>query len=259
MAAFIGQSKIIKELNYIIPRARDQNIPYNILFSARTGYGKTFLGVQVVGRVAPYQILLNDDASVIATAIRSKRTRANLIDEAHIIRNMEVLYPLMDEGNYFMLFATNQSYELPEAFKRRCIPMVFDKYNKTELARIAHDRLMGMRVDNTCLDEIVKASNYTPGNIIILCIRLRTVFESRGGFTLSQLNDCLVNVFNIQDGLDVRCREYLEVLGRLNYASLDTLAYVMGVSKDIVKNEVENVLLAKGLVAITSKGRSLPL
>jgi Holliday junction resolvasome RuvABC ATP-dependent DNA helicase subunit len=135
--------------------------------------------------------------------------------------------------------------------------MVFEKYNKNELAKIARDRLLGLRVDDASLAEIVKASNYTPGNITLLCIRLRTVFESRGGFTVRELNDCLVNIFNIQDGLDVRCREYLEILERLRTASLDTMAYVMGVSKDTVKNEVENVLLTKGLISITSKGRSI--
>jgi Holliday junction resolvasome RuvABC ATP-dependent DNA helicase subunit len=256
MAQFIGQTKIMTELNYIIPQARAGH-NFNILLSARSGYGKTFLGLKVVAQVATYKILIEEDARKILGAINGWQTRANLIDEVHLVKNMEILYPMMDSDQYFLMFATNQSYELPEAFKRRCIQLVFEQYTKDELARIAADCLQGLSVDRASLDEIVRASNYTPGNIKLLCIRLRYVFAQRGGFSLHELTDTLNNIFNIKDGLDVRCREYLECLGRVPVLSLDSLSYIMGVSKDTVKNEIESVLINKGLIKITSKGRSL--
>ena len=257
MTNFIGQSKILRELEYIIPLARDKEEPFNILFSARSGYGKTFLGLMVVSRVASFQILIKEDANSIIRSLETGKTRSNLIDEVHMIKNIELLYPLMDSGKYFLIFATNQSYELPEAFKRRCIQLIFEKYSKPELARIAKDCLQGLEIGAGCLDDIVRASNYTPGNIHLLCMRLRTVFGREGGFDQNKLNDILVNVFNIQDGLDPRCREYLEILERMEFISLDSLSYILGVSKDTIKTEVESVLLSKGLIQITSKGRSL--
>jgi len=256
MTKFIGQTKIIRELNYILDQART-GVPYNILFSARTGYGKTFLAMQAVSRVATYQIFIKEDANEIIRDILRQKTMSNLIDEIHLVRNIELLYPMMDEERYFLIFATNQSYALPEAFKRRCIPMMFEKYNKLELAHIASGRLQGLNIGVDCLDEIVRASNYTPGNIVILCIRLHAVFGPKGGFSVIELRDALVNIFNIQNGLDIRCREYLEVLERIGHASLDALSYIMGVNKDTVRDEIESVLLNKGLIQITSKGRSL--
>ncbi|MCJ7583339.1 MAG: hypothetical protein MUO30_01015 [Anaerolineales bacterium] len=256
MTRFIGQTKIIRELNYILDQART-GVPYNILFSARTGYGKTFLALQVVSKVATYQIFIKEDANEIIPSILHQKTMSNLIDEIHLVRNIELLYPMMDEMKYFLVFATNQSYELPEAFKRRCITMIFEKYNNRELAQIAEEHLQGLNVGAGCLDEVVRASNYTPGNIAIMCIRLRTVFGPKGGFNFGELRDALKNIFNIQDGLDVRCREYLNVLERMDHASLDALSSIMGVSKDTLKVEVESVLLSKGLIQVTSKGRSL--
>lgn len=256
MTRFVNQTKIVRELRYIIDQAKT-GVPYNILFSARTGYGKTLLALQVVPKIANYQIFIKEDANEIIQAILSQRTMSNLIDEVHLVRNIELLYPMMDEGRYFFVFATNQSYDLPEAFRRRCIPMLFEKYNKFELAQIAKDHLQGLDIEAGCFNEIVRASNYTPGNIAILCYRLRTVFVLKGGFSLAELRDVLINLFNIQNGLDVRCREYLEILERLRYASLDSLSYVMGVNKDTIRTEVENVLLSKGLIRVTSKGRSL--
>jgi len=256
MTTFIGQGKIIRELNFILDQARTGG-NFNILLSARSGYGKTFLGLKVVSQVATYKILIEEDANKILSAIRSWNTRSNLIDEVHMVKNIELLYPMMDSGQYFLMFATNQSYELPEAFKRRCIQLIFEKYTKNELAQIAQNSLQGIGVDRACLDEIVRASNYTPGNIKLLCLRLRNVFGQKGAFSYIELKDTLVNIFNIKDGLDVRCREYLEILERMEFISLDSLSYILGVSKDTVKNEVESVLISKGLIQITSKGRSL--
>jgi len=256
MPDFIGQSSVIRELNFLIPRATEGE-NYNILFSARTGYGKTFLALKVVSRVAPYHMFLTEDANEIVQRIRERTTRVNIVDEVQLLRNIELLYPIMDAGRHLLLFTTNQGYDLPEAFKRRCIPMLFGKYNKTELAKIAADRFPDVELSKQCLDRIVSSSNYTPGNIVLLCIRLQAVFGGRRGFTVAELDDALINIFNIRNGLDVRCQEYMEILQRLGHASLDVLAYSMGVNKDTITTEVENVLLARNLIRITSKGRSL--
>jgi Holliday junction resolvasome RuvABC ATP-dependent DNA helicase subunit len=253
---FVGQYKIIKELNSILPLA-NQGRSYNILLSARTGYGKTLLGLKMVRQVATWQILVKEDANAVLFSIDSMKTRANLIDEVHLVKNIELLYPMMDSGEYFLVFATNQGYDLPEAFKRRCINLIFEKYKKPELIQIARDHLNGFRFEEGCLEEIIKASNYTPGNIANLCIRIQTMFWETKNITLASLKDIIVNIFNIQDGLDVRCREYLEVLERIHIASLDSMAYIMGVNKDVIRTEVESVLLNKNLIQITSKGRSL--
>lgn len=256
MTRFIGQDRIIRELNFIIPLAKEGQ-SFNILFSARSGYGKTFLGLEVIRRVATNQVIISEDAESIIRRIEAGKTRANLIDEVHLVKNIELLYPMMDSKTLFLVFATNQSYDLPEAFHRRCIPLIFERYSLEELVEIARGNLQGLRVDKSCLDEIVRCSNYTPGNIHLLCLRLRTVFSGKGGFNLKELKDVLINIFNIVDGLDPRCREYLEVLEKIEVASLETMAYVLGVSKYTVKMEVEGVLLSKGLIQITPKGRML--
>lgn len=255
---FIGQTKILRELDYYIDAAKD-GAAFNILLNARSGYGKTHLGISVVSNVATYQVILEQSAEAVLERIRKYNTRANLIDEVHLVQNIELLYPLMDSSRLFLVFATNMAVYLPEAFRRRCISLTFERYSKRELIQVARQRFdPSVDISMECCEEIVRASNYTPGNIVILCIRIQAVFRDRTRIDLEELKSVLVDVFNIQNGLDSRCREYLEVLRSIGgTSSLETISFILGISKETVKREIECVLLEKNLISITSKGRSL--
>lgn len=253
---FIGQSKIIVELNGILPLAKS-GASFNILLEARSGYGKTFLGLQMVKRVAPWQIFSTEDAQKIVYSIESMKTRANLIDEVSYIKNLELFYPMMDAQQYFLVFATNQDYGLPEAFRRRCIQLIFSRYNMNELSQIAQGNMQDFNISRDCLEYVVKSANYTPGNVVLLCWRLRTHFHNHPDINLNELTDVITNIFDIKDGLDIRCREYLEILERLGTASMETMAYTLNLPRDTIKKEIEGILLEKNLITISSKGRSL--
>jgi len=58
--------------------------------------------------------------------------------------------------------------------------------------------------------------------------------------------------------LDTLCRKYLEVLEDVGgTASIFLLKSILHIDDNTLKREIEPVLLKKGLIKITSKGRSL--
>jgi Holliday junction DNA helicase RuvB len=59
------------------------------------------------------------------------------------------------------------------------------------------------------------------------------------------------------DGLGETERNYLTVLRERGRASLDTLALQLGLDRDEVQHQLEQVLVRLGYVDITSKGRML--
>jgi len=259
---FIGQNHIMNELQFILPRAySDSNFNVNILLKANSGYGKTDMGLKIgryIGGEKFIYCLANKDADLIADKIRIIENRVIFVDEIHLFTDPEPFYPLMDSKKYFFIFATNQSAKLKEPFENRCINFLFEPYTLEELRLIAREKIpiCSNRPDDF-IDLIIKAGEDNPRKISMLCIRLITIFNSIGVPTIEKLGKILEDILNIKEGLDIRERTYLSVLGEIQLASLDTLSSILGYSKDIIKYEIEPQLLYKRLISISSRGRSI--
>ena len=65
-------------------------------------------------------------------------------------------------------------------------------------------------------------------------------------------------VFGVKDGLDIQCQRYLKTLNGLGgRASLATIKAALHLDEGTIKYQIEPALLYRGLIKISSKGRTI--
>lgn len=253
---FIGQKHIMKQLQIILPELFEKkNIGCNILLRAPSGYGKTTMALSICKYLSGnfFQIYWADWTEY------NFRKRVIFIDEIHRIKQFEVLYGPMDSGKHVFIFATNQDGNLPEALCTRCYEFIFGDYSTEELMLIAKDSSSFSTTDES-LEVIVESGNRNPRVIKSLVSRLNIYFDRSPEINSRTANfrEIMKNIFSIEDGLDNLCRNYLQTLQDLGgTSSLFLLKSVLHVDENTLKREVEPILVKKGKIRITSRGRSL--
>ena len=254
---FIGQKHIISRIRDILPELyENKNEGRNFLIRGPSGYGKTTLALTMCEYLAgnSFQVFWAD-----WTEFHFKK-RVIFIDEIHKMKDFERLFGVMDSRKHVMIFATNQDGNLPEAFVNRCVHLIMSDYNLEELMRIARDALR-VNVTDESLKSIISAGNNNPRIIKDnLCDNLNIYFKRHPEINPLTVNmdRLLKEIFSIEDGLDTLCRKYLETLQDVGgTASLNLLKSILHIDDTTLKNEVEPVLIRKGLMKITPKGRSL--
>ena len=254
---FIGQAHIMRQLRVILPnlyKHRDRGA--NILLRGPSGYGKTTMAISICRYLSDgnkFEVYWAD-----MTEFRFEK-RVAFIDEVHRVKVPEFLFPIMDERRHVLVFATNHDSVLPEAFVNRCYQFIFDEYDDEELVLIARESATFSADDEDFL-EIVNAGNRNPRVIKKLIDKMGAYFEENPKIDSKQVDYTLLlkEVFSIEDGLDTHCRRYLESLQDVGgTASLFLISNIMHVDENTLKAEVEPVLLRKGLIRISSRGRSL--
>ncbi len=256
---FIGQFHIMRQLSFILRDLyRNPSASCNFLLSGPSGYGKTTMAVEIATFLCDgkdFEVYWADWAKF------EFRKRVIFIDEVHKVKDLENLYGIMDSKQHIMIFATNIEGNLPEAFRNRCYHFIFSEYNDDELILIAKYAAKFQASDESFL-EIVNAGNRNPRIIGKLCEKLSAYFSDNP--TISSLsvnfNELLKNVFDIEDGMDTLCRDYLKILEQVGgNASILLLKALLHVDENTLKYDVEPILLKKNLIKISSKGRSLVL
>jgi len=255
---FIGQKHIWEELSYIIPELqRGKNV--NIIIRAPSGCGKTKLAIILANFISENHItyyIPDDDGRLDF----EPTTRIIIIDEIHTLTQPEILYPFMDSGNHIFILCSNEFGELKEPLVNRCIDLNFEEYNTAEIAEIInHDFLaMGIRLTNDVLREIASNCNGVPRIARQVTQRLSFIFNVRGiPETVEEVRDVLINILQIENGLNVFHRKYLDFLQKTERASLDLISFATRIDKKTIQKEIEPILLQRGLISITSRGRKL--
>lgn len=257
MTKFIGQSRIWKELDIILPELK-KGKNANFLFKAPTGMGKTTLALALANDIYPYSIWyeLPDDEGKVSP---NYNHRIIILDEVHLMKNQESIYPEMDKRNHIFFLCSNKAGKLNDALVRRCIPFYFEDYTEKEMRLVIREFFNQEELDipSFLIPEIVKNTNGTPGSAKILVERLSYIFRVKGIPNNTKiLRDYIVNILGIEDGLTPEHRIYLEWLEKLDRASLTTLVSVTGYDKDTI-TDIEKTLLDKDLIQYTSRGRIL--
>lgn len=252
---YIGQLHIMKQLEILLPRLyNDPELGANILFRGPSGYGKTTMALAVGHYLAG-----RDFEVYWADMTQWKfRKRVIFIDEIHRVDNLERLFQVMDAKEHVMMFATNQDANLPEAFVNRCIwEFIFDDYNDDELLLIARESSTFSASDEQFM-HVIEAGNRNPRIVKGYVDKLGFYFQQNKIDSRSaDFKQIMEQVFHVKDGLDTLARRYLEVLEDVGgTASVNLLRSILHVDEGTIKNSVEPVLLRKGLVKITSKGRT---
>lgn len=253
---FIGQHHIMNQLKFLLPDLdRNKQKGANFLLKGPSGYGKTLMAHDICRYLAgnSYQFFLAE------TKEFNFVKRVIFIDEVHKVNNLERLYPIMDEKSHVIIFATNHDSVLPEAFVNRTYEFIFDDYDKEELALIARESCSFHTTDEQ-ISEVVSAGNNNPRIIKSLCGRLEIYFmQNKVEVTPeTDFKELISKIFQINNGLDTLCLRYIEVLKSLGgTASFNLIRTVLHVDEDSIKNTIEPILARKGILRITSKGRSL--
>ena len=227
----------------------------NYLFVGPSGYGKTTMALEVCNFLAndTFEMYLADDKPF------SLKHRVVFIDEIHRVKSHEVLYPHMDNKQHVFVFASNLSGNLPEAFRTRCSEFNFTEYSDEELCLMITEQSRFKISEENAL-KIVDAGQRNPRVIGKLMVNLSRYFNANQFLDplTADFTTILKDTFMIEDGLDVACRSYLEVMERVGKrASLTLLKNLLHLDTETITNRIEPVLLRKGLIIITSKGRVL--
>jgi Holliday junction resolvasome RuvABC ATP-dependent DNA helicase subunit len=250
--------RIKREIELLLHDIKENNRNLNILLRAPSGYGKTTCGLIILQRLgienAEY-LLPNNDGTLDNLNLGK---RFHFIDEAHLIKEPERLYPLMDSSNYTFIIATNESGTLKEPLRNRCIQFIFSKYSFEELKLIVRENLGKYNLSNEMIELITGRVKGNPRIAKIICTRLGYVFSGVGvPNDINELIYILENILQIDENgiteLDKIYLNYLQSCGGL--AGINTLINGTHIDKETITGEIEPNLINLGLIQITSRGR----
>lgn len=253
---FIGQHHIMNVLAIMLPelyKHPEQGV--SILLDGPSGYGKTTMAIAICEYLAGknFEYYLYDRKPFVF------EKRVIFIDEVHRMREPEILFPIMDERKHVIILATNHTGGLPEALRNRCREFIFGDYDDEELQLMAMEAAtFSTTVEN--YQRIVEAANRNPRILKNLVDTLGMYFRQKTDINpaTADFSQILGEVFQISGGLDTHCRRYLEILGTVGgTASLSLLSNILHIDQETLRNQVEPVLIKRGLVNITTKGRKL--
>ena len=258
MKSFYGQEKILREVESLVESINEDN-DYNILFIAPSGYGKTTLVMKILKRLDA--IIDNRVEICYPPNFRvHQKKRFHFFDEVHELTSPETFYPFMDRGDRTFFLATNESGLLKEPLYNRCIPLVFEPYNSTDMFHMCSDLLFRYSLEDKLCQTIVERTNLNPRVLKVTCTRLGYIFSNHGiPKTEADLNEILTNILNIDSsGLNAQERRYMEFLSNVGgHASLSHLVYGTRIDRSTILRDIEPGLLYSGKIRITPKGREI--
>lgn len=253
---FVGQSHITRQLDFIVPDLRENKTKgCAILFRGPSGFGKTTMAHEVCREIAGsnYQLFLGENKPFRFVK------RVVFIDEIHTVANLERFYHVIDGAIHVLIFATNHDSNLPEAFVNRCYQFIFTDYNEEELINISmqHSKFRATYSQHLC---IVNAANSNPRVIRSLNKRLGIYFQRNPGVYYPELDfsKLIDDIFQIKDGLDTICTRYIDAVKSVGgTARIGLIAGLLHIDEGTIRNDIEPILMKKGLLKISSKGRTI--
>jgi Holliday junction DNA helicase RuvB len=288
---FIGQAKIVRHLRRQLAGAQVliQPMPHLLLCGA-SGSGKTTLAealaaeygskcVRVLGKAQPKHVVQQ-----LPTLAKGDFL---FLDEAHRLPrdSQELLYQVVDEcrcpdllepghtiskdtdGRLILppitiILATDQPGELLHALKQRVeITATITDYSLPELREIAASIATDLRVLLTAqaVGTIARVAQGTPRRVRHLVTQLRRHYAGmREALGVDEIRQYLHQAGVCRrTGIDRQQRQYLRQLGKRGRAAIETLARLMGVDADYIRDQIEPGLLRLDLLEIGRTGRAL--
>jgi Holliday junction resolvasome RuvABC ATP-dependent DNA helicase subunit len=260
----IGQSEAKRVLEAVAPT--------HILLITTPGMGKTHMAIayadMVVGDGAEYILV---DGTVLAekrlSDIHTQKGRIAsefpgpvIIDEVHVMKNFEQLYPLIDKRplvtgpnwtRVFILTTTDEG-KLPPALLSRLVVISLKQYNTSELADIA-----GTAADfpRDVRLEIARLCHGNPRRAKIIAGLLDEVGKKNNRAVQAGEVRGVMKYLGYPEGLYDRELEIMRALSD-STRSISTLCALLATSKETIAYW-ETGLIGAGLVTISPRGRAL--
>ena len=197
---FVGQERLKNEVSIYMEAMVHENL--NLMIKGLSGYGKTYLAQIIFSylfhktEVSFYYYLCEKDMDEIETDIRNL-----FLDEVHVIKEPEFLYPILDSNKHNMVLATNEYYNLKEPLINRCINLQIEEYTEDNLAEISSRFFWkkNMEIPDEFAFRIAKVSRF-PRETLSISKRLYIIFRSRGmPNSLDGLNNIIKNTLGIDE------------------------------------------------------------
>lgn len=255
-----GQRNLLNELQCIADKFKEGK-HFNIMLKGQSGMGKTtlaktFLGMLgLIPRTWAYIVPSGKEDETFEDLVNDAAVRVVFIDEAHMIKNPEWLYPFMDKRDKTFVLATNES-ALKEPLSNRCITLILDPYTENELYWMAYDKL-DIKLQPEMIRQIVIAGKMNPRVIVHnICARLNYTMKTEPHNIVEFLD--ILSKLGYEKGLDSQERQYLDILKKNGgMASLSLLEALLHLDRKVIQLNIEPGLVNQGLILLTSKGRKL--
>ena len=255
---YFGQSHLFDEIKILAEKIEGgQN--FSFLIKGGSGMGNTTLALHLMGMFCHFSQRELDKFGQYSIASETveftpemlQNKRFFILDEIHAVENIEYLYQYLDSNKYTFIFCTNQSGELPEALVNRCIVFNLTRYEEGDIIEIVKEYYPTS--NNDIANVIANNANLNPRVAIQYSKRLCNINNSIS--TPEEMKKVMKQFLSVEDGLTIECNIYLEFIKKVKRASLDLISSATRLDKSLIKNVIEPILIEKGLVIITGRGR----
>lgn len=284
----IGQTNVIKKLNFYIKSNKSGCIFPTLLFSGSHGLGKTFLAEKVAEKLNRRFILINSKPissieyfveDILLQKVIGDSQVTILIDECHNLSKdvsailLTLLNPNKENINYLkyknfsivydmskinIIFATTDSYDMCKPLKNRCETLYFELYKEQEIINILKQYIGNINLDCD-LSELAYACRCRARDAFLLAKNIERY---------SNINN--TKTINKKDWEEMKVLFDIKPMG-LNNIDLDLLKYIKDhepiscmniamsfmVHEEYVKNEMECRLRELDFITNMTRGRTI--
>ncbi|WP_051132519.1 Holliday junction branch migration DNA helicase RuvB [Spiroplasma diminutum] len=287
---FIGQEKVIENLNVFIQSAKKRNKSLDhILIHGPSGLGKTSLAY-LVSKIMNKKIYilngpsLQKPSDIISPLTSIKENEILFIDEIHAVSKevFEVLYPVLEDNklniivgkeynskvvnikipNFTLIGATTEVNKLTDPFKNRFpIWFHFQHYREIEIGKILeiNCQKLDISLNQEIINYISKFCQNTPRIAINLLKRIYdylVILENKI-IDIKLIKEIFYKLEIYKYGLTSQEINYLKLLYENSYLGLETIQQVLGLQQQIIIKNIEPILIRNFLIEKTIKGRKI--
>jgi len=238
---------------------------HNLLFCGRGGVGKTYASKMISCETQKPFVYMTGSMGktrIVEMLLNLKANSIVLIDEIHNLseRIAEIIYPAIEYREIYLdgerkkvdcmfIGTTTEPESLPKPLLDRFMRIEFEEPNEELIVKI----LKRMNLTEELISMII---NYTTNIRVIK--KIIKYLELYG----TKTKENLIKVFrmmgiNVYSGLSDEQEKYLDYLKKHKRASLRALSLVLRRSNKYIQNEIEEELIKKDMIIITSRGREL--